>query len=123
MLMQDKLRSTEAAKSGVVGRRDALRLLAGGGLAASLMSATSLPAWAQTARNVDPAKLLFLEGEDQVYAFGNIDKLYPTRPFTRGTSVFPLPKASSELDIKFDHEGRSWTTAKPIAQTCPVGIW
>lgn len=122
MTMQDRLRSIETSEPGLVARRDALRLLAGGGIVAGLMSATSLSAWAQTARNVDPAKLLFLEGEDQVYAFGNIDKLYPTRAFTRGTSVFPLPKANSELDIKFDHEGRSWTTAEFMTHNRVAGL-
>ncbi|MEQ1607840.1 MAG: serine hydrolase [Hyphomonadaceae bacterium] len=120
--MRDKLHSTKAIKSGLVGRREALRLLAGGGVAASLMSATSLHAWAQAARNVDPAKLLFLEGEDQVYAFRNIDKLFPTRPFTRGANVFPLPKANNELDIKFDHEGRSWTTAEFMNHNRVAGL-
>jgi CubicO group peptidase (beta-lactamase class C family) len=101
-----------------VERRRALQFMAAGGFAL----AGGQRSWAQAARHPDPAKLLFLEGEDQVYAFRNMDKLFPTRPFRRGPHVYALPPAPNQLDIHFDHAGAAWDTAKFMAHNRVAGL-
>jgi CubicO group peptidase (beta-lactamase class C family) len=101
----------------MVERRRALQLLAGGGL---MFSAPV--AWAQAQPRPDPARLLFLEGEDQVFAFRNIDKLFPVRRFERSARPYPLPKATTQLSVTFQHAGRAWTTDTFMAHNRVAGL-
>ena len=103
--------------NGIVERRRALQLLAGGGLLCSAPMA-----WAQTRPQPDPGRLLFLEGEDQVFAFRNIDKLYPTRRFERSARPYPLPMSKTQLDIAFQHGGRSWNAESFMTHNRVAGL-
>lgn len=51
-------------------------------------------------------KLLFLEGEEQVYAFSHIDKLYATRVIPAGGTPSTFKAAASTFDVSFDHLGK-----------------
>lgn len=99
------------------GRRDALRLFAslGAGLAVPSGAATSSPA-------PDAARLLFLEGADQLYAFRNMDRLFPTRSFRSGDSVSMLQGDPAGIDPRFDFAGRSWTVDSFMAECRVVGL-
>ena len=49
---------------------------------------------------------LFLTPDQQPEAYRNIDKLFSTRTFKRGKTVFPLPKSDQPLtSVKYSHDG------------------
>ena len=50
--------------------------------------------------------LLFLTPEQQPGAYRNIDKLFSTRTFKRGETVFPLPRSGQPLtSVKYSPDG------------------
>lgn len=102
-----------------IGRRRALQFLAGG---AALASASG--AWAQGAQpfHPDPTKLLFWEGDEQIWAFRNMDKIYATRPFLKSAKPYPLPNAPSQIDVRFDLDGKSWDLGQVMAHNRIAGI-
>lgn len=102
----------------MVGRRKALQLLAAGG--AAIMGGPA--ALAQPGKLPDPARLLFLQGEEQLFAFSNIDKLFATRAFQRSARPYPLPEAAQSLQVEFEHAGRAWTTETFMAKNRVAGI-
>ena len=52
--------------------------------------------------------LLFLTPEQQPDAFRNINKLFNTRTFKRGKSVFSLPKSGQPLtSVKYSPDGKN----------------
>jgi CubicO group peptidase (beta-lactamase class C family) len=103
----------------LIGRRQALAMMAGG---AALAAAPSAFAQASQPFHPDATKLLFWEGDEQIWAFRNMDKIYATRPFVHGPNVHPLPAAASPLDIRFDVDGKSWDTASMMEHNRNVGI-
>ncbi|MBY8825696.1 serine hydrolase domain-containing protein [Sphingomonas colocasiae] len=99
-----------------IDRRDAVHMLAwlGAGLTASAMPGRS---WARATDDMsrDAAKLLFLEGDAQIRAFRNMDRLFATRPIRRGGVTASLPRAPTEPELVFSHDGRDWTLAQFMA--------
>ncbi|MEI6899198.1 MAG: hypothetical protein WCL00_04920, partial [Bacteroidota bacterium] len=54
----------------------------------------------------DAKSFLFLTPEQQPEAYRNIDKLFNTRTFKRGQSVFPMPKSDQPLtSVKYSPDG------------------
>lgn len=106
----------------MIGRRAALQWLAAG--SASLAAgplAQAQPRPAQTF-TPDPRKLLFWEGDEQIWAYRNMDRIYATRPFARSARPSPLPKAAAQLDIQFEHDGKAWDTAKVMDHNRMAGV-
>lgn len=87
------------------------------GVAACAAMGAAGTAMARTAKPpaIDPAKVLFLEGADQLYAYRNMDKLYPTRSIRAPAAAKPWPRAAAALDIRYTYNGKTWDTGSFMA--------
>ena len=80
-------------------------------VAIALTSAVAADTSDDIAKLPEPgASSLFLEGEQQIAAFRNMDKIQPVRWFSAGDYTLELPRDEVELgDVAFTHEGADWT--------------
>ncbi|ODT88535.1 MAG: hypothetical protein ABS78_06865 [Phenylobacterium sp. SCN 70-31] len=79
-------------------------------------------AGAVTAADIDASRLLFLRGEEQVFTFRNMDKVFATRPIRAGTSVYGMPRASSELDVSYRYLDDTWNTSRFMESNRVAGL-
>lgn len=103
------------------GRRAALQTAVAGAAALALGPRAAF-AKTVTAADIDPAKLLFLQGEEQVFTFRNMDKLFATRPIRSGSSVYSLPRAPSELDVSYRYLDEAWNTSRFMDSNRVAGL-
>src|ERR1019366_1598697 len=64
---------------------------------------------AQAAKKIgDAAHFLMLPPEEQPASYRNTDKLFPTRVFKRGLTVYPLPAAEPLAAVPYRFAGKSF---------------
>lgn len=78
-------------------------------LAAALIIAVAAPASAQVPITPGMPSILFWKGPQQASGFRSIERIYRTNTIRRGTRVHPLPKASRQIDPRFEWQGRTWS--------------
>jgi CubicO group peptidase (beta-lactamase class C family) len=59
---------------------------------------------------VPRAGLLFWTPAQQVVGYRTIEKIFPTRTVKAGTAAFPLPASPASFDVRYDFQGKTWTT-------------
>lgn len=103
------------------GRRAALQAVAGGAAALALAPRPSF-AKEVTAADIDPSKLLFVRGDEQVFTFRNMDKVFATRPIRAGGSVYGLSRAPSEIDVSYRYLDDAWNTSRFMESNRVAGL-
>ena len=83
-----------------------LRSLIVMGFAAALLAA---PAAAQVPLTPGTPSILAWSAQQQTDGYRSIETVYKVNTIKRGNRVHPLPMAEKQIDLTFDHEGKSWT--------------
>jgi len=59
---------------------------------------------------------------EQLRAYPNLDKIYPSNVVKRGTKVAPLPKAPQELKLNYKVGSESWDTDRFMKENMVAGL-
>ncbi|MBX5496086.1 MAG: serine hydrolase [Bryobacteraceae bacterium] len=81
--------------------------------------------WAQAGPRIllpRPERLLLWSPQERPVGFRNMEKINPVHEVKRGTSVFPLPYASKELDVSYRFEGQVMDTTTFMEQNNVAGL-
>ena len=85
-------------------------ILGGCFVAAAAIAAATAPVAADPPRPPGGAAILTWTPEQQAWGYRNMEKLAPFRVIKRGTSVHPLPKAPTVIDVEFTAGGKTYNT-------------
>jgi len=60
--------------------------------------------------------------QEQLRAYPNLDKIYPSNVIKRGTKVAPLPKAPQELSVSYKVGAETWDTDRFMKENMTAGL-
>jgi len=60
--------------------------------------------------------------EEQLRAYPNLNKIYPSHVVKRGDKVAALPKAPQELNVSYQVDGESWDTERFMKENMVAGL-
>jgi CubicO group peptidase (beta-lactamase class C family) len=69
-----------------------------------------------------PTGFLFWTPAQQSIGYRNIEKIFPTRTVSHGTSVFPLISLKQTFDVTYQYQGSAWHTANFMQANSVAGL-
>lgn len=92
-------------------------------LAAAIALATqALADSAQTAKLPPADGFLFWTPAQQQVGYRNIEKIFPTREVKRGAHVMALPRAATQIKVRYAYAGARWNTARFMRANHVAGL-